>query len=371
MQFSNLSRARRQSADSAANTALKGARSDKGQPGQHKGKKKQEAQQDHHSAVECLHPAEHIEPIFATHDYITGQRFVVGHCRDCKLHVTYPAPGEDELTKYYPLSYYGSGRRFNPIVEWLLNNLYAYRARQIESKHKPGKVLDIGCGRGLLLNKLRERGWEPRGTELSEEAAAYARQKLRLPVSTRALQDLHFPDEEFDLVILWHVLEHVTAPRAMLKEVSRILKPGGILLVAVPNFGSWEARRSGRGWFHLDVPRHLTHFTPRTLQRSLEMVGLSLVSTNFFSTEYDFFSFVQSTQNRLGFRHNYLYNILRTRSAKVITSTGATERVGLRETALVLLTAIPLAVISLGTTPILAALHKGATIAAYSVKSEK
>ncbi len=322
----------------------------------------------HEAVIECSHPTNKLAPHFATKDYITGDRFVVGFCNNCRLDVTAPVPSEENIAKYYPSSYYGSGRRFNRIIEWLLNNLYAYRARQIESKQQPGKVLDIGCGRGLLLSKLRERGWIPRGTELSEEAAAYARDRLGLPVTTEALQDCNFPDEEFDLIILWHVLEHVTSPRAMLKEVSRILKPGGVLLVAVPNFGSWEAHATGRGWFHLDVPRHLTHFTQGTLQNSLEMAGLSLMSSNFFSTEYDFFSFVQSAQNRLGFRHNYLYNLLRTRSAKVIHPSGEEERVGLGETAMVLLTAIPLGLFSILYTPIIAALHRGATIAAYAMK---
>src|SRR3954454_22183190 len=222
-----------------------------------------EAGEHHAYEIECPHPNNRMVPRFATSDYISGERFVVGFCHDCKLHVTTPAPSGEDLGKYYPSSYYGSGRRFNRVVEWLLHHLYSYRALQIERKQKPGKVLDIGCGRGLLLQKLRERGWEPQGTELSEEAASYARDRLGLPVSTNTLQDGDFPDGEFDLVILWHVLEHVHAPRAMLQEVSRILKPGGVLLVAVPNFGSWEARWRGPGWFHLDVPRHLTHFTPQ------------------------------------------------------------------------------------------------------------
>jgi SAM-dependent methyltransferase len=361
MPFSILPRARRRLSETSHTSASRNGRP---------GAESQKPPEHHEHVVECDHPASHFRPLFSTNDYITGEPFVVGFCHNCRLHVTSPVPLDDELTRFYPSSYYGSGRRFNPIVEWLLNNLYAYRARQIESRHSPGKVLDIGCGRGLLLSKLRERGWQPRGTELSEEAATYARDRLGLPVTTEALQDCNFAGEEFDLVILWHVLEHVAAPRAMLNEVSRILKPGGILLVAVPNFGSWESRRSGRGWFHLDVPRHLTHFTSRTLQGALEASGLSLLSTNFFSSEYDFFSFVQSAQNRAGFRHNYLYNLLRTRSAKVISASGEAESVGLGETALVLATAVPLAAISLFAAPLLAALGRGATIAVYAIKPD-
>jgi len=326
---------------------------------------------DTSAALECRHPVEQVSRLFSTTDYITGEKFDVGYCHTCKLHITSPAPRYDELGRFYPSSYYGSGQRFNPIVEMLLNNLYSYRAIQIENKHEPGKVLDVGCGRGLLLDKLRRRGWEPQGTELSEEAATFARKRLGLPVTTKELKECEFPDSEFDLVILWHVLEHVRSPKAMLMEINRILKPGGILLVAVPNFSSWEARLGGPAWFHLDVPRHLNHFTTKSLRRSLKEAGLSVVSSNFFSTEYDFFSFVQSTQNKLGFRHNYLYNLLRTRSAKVIDAAGKVEKISLIQTALVLLTAIPLACISLVAAPVIASLNKGATITLYALKDRE
>src|SRR5207248_6917 len=107
-----------------------------------------------------------------------------------------------------------------------------------------------------------------------------------------------------------------------------------------------------------------------TLHDALEQAGLALMSTNFFSTEYDYFSFVQSAQNKLGFRHNYLYNLLRTRSAKVINAQGLTEQVGAEETALVRAAAVPLATTSFLVTPAVAALGQGATIAAYAIKPE-
>ncbi|MEO8286315.1 MAG: methyltransferase domain-containing protein [Chloroflexota bacterium] len=318
----------------------------------------------------CSHPRNRVVPLFATHDYITGESFSVAYCYECCLHVTLPVPPENSASRYYPSSYYGSGRRFAGVVEWLLDHLHNYRAYQIEQHQAKGKVLDIGCGRGLLLNKLRQRGWEPQGTELSEEAAAYARDRLGLPVTTQTLEEAGFPDNEFDLVILWHVLEHIQAPRAMLNEVARILKPGGTLLVAVPNLGSWEARWSGPHWFHLDVPRHLTHFTRKTLGDALAEAGLPVTDVNFFSTEYDFFSFVQSVQNKLGLRHNLLYNLLRTRSAKVVASddNGQARRSGW-QWVVALATAVPLTAISFVYAPIMAALGQGATIAAYAKKA--
>lgn len=313
----------------------------------------------------CEHPRARFEPHFTARDYITGSEFMVGYCHECRLHVTWPPPTEDALASFYPPAYYGSGRRFAVAVERLLEGLYTYRAHHIEQRQTPGKVLDVGCGRGLLLSRLRSRGWDTIGTELSEEAAAHARH-LGLPVLTGKLEEIGFPNGEFDMVILWHVLEHVRAPRAMLQEVARILKPGGTLLVAVPNFASLEARMSGPGWFHLDVPRHLTHFTPRSLRDVLDQAGLSVFDVNFFSTEYDFFSYVQSTQNRLGLPQNLLYNLLRTRSAKFARR--GRGQATLLQIALTLATAPLLAAASVVYAPVVAALGRGATIAAYARK---
>ena len=316
----------------------------------------------------CAHPRPQFKSQFNTSDYISGDKFVVGFCNNCRLTVTTPVPASGELSRYYPQTYYGSGRRFPHVVEWLLDILYDFRAGTIGAGREPGKVLDIGCGRGLLLNKLKEKGWDPQGTELSEDAAAYARDRLNLPVTTETLEDAHFPNNEFDLVILWHVLEHVPDPRETLREVARVLKPGATLLVAVPNFGSLEARSSGPGWFHLDVPRHLTHFTFQSLGEALRGVGLDVDKASYISLEYDFFSFVQTTQNKLGLRHNLLYNLLRTRSAKVLDAEGKSSSAGISQSLLALATAIPLGCMSLLYTPLVALLHRGATMTVYAVK---
>jgi len=316
----------------------------------------------------CRHPEDALEILAETRDYITGHPFRIAHCHACNLDVTVPAPSETEIGAYYPTTYYGTGNRFTGGVEWFLDTLYGLRADRITRMRPPGKVLDVGCGRGLLLNKLRERGWDVSGTELSDEAAVYARERLGIPVRTGSLLNANFPAEEFDLVLLWHVLEHLHDPRAVLAEIARILKPGGGLLVAVPNLSSWEARATGTHWFHLDVPRHLTHFTDRALREALQDAGFSIRQAGYFSAEFDFFSFIQSAQNALGLHHNLLYNLLRTRSAKVV------ER-GIRPfwywpvhlcfTA----TTLPmLAAASVGYAPLAAVPGEGATVSFYAVK---
>ena len=247
-------------------------------------------------------------PLFAARDYISGDPFQILQCTSCGLAFTDPVPQGWE--RYYPSSYYGVSRpnRFPAPVEWLQNQLYASRARKFG---KPGRVLDIGCGRGHLLRAFQRRGWEVTGTEMSEAAAAYAREQFKLPVHVGKLTDL--PSDSFDAVVMWHTLEHFERPIDVLREVHRLLRPAGIFLVAVPNFGSPEARATCDKWFHLDVPRHLTHFTSGALISLLQSVAFRIETISDRSLEYDFFSAAQSFLNYSGLRMNWLYSALRDR----------------------------------------------------------
>jgi SAM-dependent methyltransferase len=298
---------------------------------------------------------------FKAQDPVTAEWFNVGYCKECKLHVTYPQPPEDEIGRYYPPAYYGTGDRYLKIVEWLLDRMYRMRLKRVVGGRKSGRALDIGCGRGLLLARLRDQGWQVQGTELSDTAARYGREVLNLDIQTKSLQEAGFPDASFDLVIIWHVLEHLYAPQEMLREIHRVLKPNGALLVAVPNFGSWEARFGKRHWFHLNVPGHLTHFTSRTIERELKDAGFNVAHRTFFSSEYDFFSFVQTVQNLLELRFNLLYDIFRRRTAQ-FGSPGGGPPAGRRQQLAALALAAPLGLASLLYAPIAALSRQGATV---------
>ena len=267
----------------------------------------------------CPHPANNCDILFPSSDYISGEPFQIAHCRCCGQVVTVPVPAD--IGRYYPIGYYGDagGRRFPALIEWLQERLYARRVRRVLRvlRRKNGSVLDIGCGRGLLLRAFRQQGCAVLGTEFSENACRFARDVLKIPVKIGLLHEMNFPDKNFDVVVMWHVLEHVSDPRATLAEVSRILRPGGIFLVGVPNFGSPEARLAKGGWFHLDVPRHLSHHTRKSLEGALSSAGMQPVWLTTIAPEYDCFSFVQSLLNWFGVRPNYLYNWLRGRKAKV------------------------------------------------------
>ena len=152
-------------------------------------------------------------------------------------------------------------------------------------------------------------------------------------------------------------------PRPTVAEVARILRPGGLFLVAVPNFGSPEARLTQAGWFHLDIPRHLSHHTPASLSQVLREAGLQPKWFSALAPEYDAFSFVQSLLNWFGVRPNELYNLLRGQSAKVFAGNKSAGSV----IATVLLAPV-LAVISLPVTLLLALVGQGATLTITAVK---
>lgn len=136
-----------------------------------------------------------------------------------------------------------------------------------------GKILDVGCGLGFALAVYRERGWTPFGVEPSAVAARYAREVLGLPVHQGELLDARFSSEFADVILFRHTLEHMPSPSVELREVHRILKNSGLLVVMIPNAAGLDASLFGRWWVAWDLPRHLYHFTPRTASALLAKAG--------------------------------------------------------------------------------------------------
>ena len=135
-----------------------------------------------------------------------------------------------------------------------------------------GTLLDIGTANGSFLHVAQKRGWKVEGLELNKWLCAWARKNYGINVKPRTLFEQNYPDESFDLITLWDVLEHVPDARLMLEECNRITKRGGFIVINYPNFGSWLAKLMGRKWiFMLSV--HLFYFTPRTIRDMLEKTG--------------------------------------------------------------------------------------------------
>jgi len=183
---------------------------------------------------------------------------------------------------------------------------------------------------------------------------------MKLDVRAQDLDELIAEGVSYDAVVLWHVAEHVHDPATTLRNVATLLRPGGVLMIGVPNFGSPEARVSKAGWFHLDVPRHLFHFTPVTLRNLLVAASLEPRETVRLAPEYDIFSFAQS-ENCSGLPPNLLYDVLRRREAR-LSDEGVRSLLSVAAVAY----AIPLTVAAVAWAPLAAALGCSATITIYA-----
>jgi len=247
--------------------------------------------------------------------------FEILQCPDCGLGRTWPAEPAERIGAWYPAQYYGKENvRFNPLFERLVRWFRRRRAAVLHNRVPRGPILDIGCGRGLLLNNLRELGYEPHGVEFSETAAWHARNILKLPVTTEDFVGAPHEKDRYNAIIFWHSLEHFANPVAAIGRAHLALKPGGMLAVAVPNYDSWQAVFFGRSWFHLDVPRHYFHFGARSLEAVLTRHRFRVVQFDHFSFEQNPYGILQSLYNLLGFRFNLLYSLLKDASARSDTA---------------------------------------------------
>lgn len=243
-------------------------------------------------------------------DYITGKEFSVRRCTRCGLAHTEPEPAS--MDQYYPARY----RQYGRLTSSALRALYSWRVRGwLRHLPQPGRALEVGCGEGWMLGALRNHGWRVVGSERSTEAARAAAAANGIPMLVGDFTALGV--SRFNLVILFQVLEHLSDPFVALRKGTDLLAPGGVMVVAVPNAASWQARTFGRCWFHLDVPRHLQHFSPDALGRAFENVGLRVIRSRMVSPEHDPYGVLQSLLNRVGFRQNLLTKWLMGMSERV------------------------------------------------------
>ena len=150
------------------------------------------------------------------------------------------------------------------------------RERRSLSIHGDGRLLDFGCGGGSFLVRMAEQGWKVTGLDASVGAVRLIREELGLRALVGSLPHPELEPGSFDMITMWHSLEHVHRPADILAESARLLVPGGRLIVAVPNIASWPAAWFGRDWFGLDLPRHLMHFTPDTLREMIARAGFDV-----------------------------------------------------------------------------------------------
>ena len=216
--------------------------------------------------------------------YASGEQFELHRCTECGFLFTQGAPKEAFMDKYYETPGYISHSdtrkgAVNTVYHWVRSYMLGRKARLVmrESHSQGGRLLDVGTGTGYFAHAMDLRGWQVEAVEKSASARRFALDRFGLTVHDDSAMDT-FETGSFDVITLWHVLEHLEPLDKMWKEFQRLLTDKGTLVVAVPNCASFDAQRYGNHWAAYDVPRHLWHFTPSTLQQMASRQGFVLSS---------------------------------------------------------------------------------------------
>ncbi len=234
--------------------------------------------------VRCGMCGAHDEQLLHRKQVSSGTEFSVVRCRACGLVYVNPRLQEDEVARiYHDPGYFSraadstTGYSHYTADKDLHVLFFRGQLQTLEALMGKGRLLDVGCAYGFLLEEAARRGWQPQGVEVSTEAARHSHAACGVPVFNGTLRDAAFPDEAFDAVVMNDVIEHMPDPAAEIREVHRILQPGGLFILHTPNEASPWHWLMGRHWIHLKPEEHLYYFSPRTLSTMLAACGFEVV----------------------------------------------------------------------------------------------
>ncbi|MFO0597364.1 MAG: class I SAM-dependent methyltransferase [Myxococcaceae bacterium] len=254
------------------------------------------------------------------HEFRAVTGYDIVRCQDCRLVFTdaRTAPPPSELYPPFEQSDTASQRS----ARQALSLFTLQRARLVEAAKPHGRLLDYGAGAGQFARFMAARGFQVVGLEPYSLGTTVEEPNLRLVRAPLAKVKAELG--QFDVITMWHVLEHVMNPVEVLSELKSMLAPGGVLVVSVPNFASWQSEVFKGGWFHLDPPRHVLQFEPDTLADCLRRAGLSVDRSVPFLPEYGTSGWIQSALNKVLPHRNFLYEWVKDRGA--LSSMGTVER---------------------------------------------
>lgn len=220
-------------------------------------------------------------PFLKTKDYtLTKEEFSLVKCSTCKLVITTPRPKNEDLGTYYQsndyISHTSKANSLADVLYLIARKFTLQSKRKLASTLQPakGKLLDIGCGTGDFLQSCATAGWKTYGVEPNSSASQLARQK-----GIEIFETIDQIKGTFQLITLWHVLEHVPDPNETLIKVRELLAPNGVLLIAVPNHLSADGKKYGEFWAGFDVPRHLWHYNQQNMDQLLRKHQLTRQKT--------------------------------------------------------------------------------------------
>ncbi len=256
-------------------------------------------------------------PICTSTDYQVAPTYDPGHeayqvvkCQNCQhiyTRITQPINTE----QLYEDEVYRVVENRESLFDRLLNYEYAKVLEKV-NRYFPekGKRLDFGCGKGKFAWLAQKDGWEVLGVETSRPRATYAREAYALEVSSDFYEGGAYAMAPFDVITLFHVLEHLPAPKELLGAlIQENMSESGLLLLEVPNLASWQAKIAKSSWLHLDLPRHLSHFTLPKLQELAEDLDLKITKVQYFSFHLGVLGMTRSLMARLGYRKNLIYEL--------------------------------------------------------------
>jgi len=241
-------------------------------------------------------------------DYsVSKEKFSIVKCTNCNFHFTNPRPTDSELGKYYISDHYISHNNtsknlFEKTYQFIRNIAIKGKYKLVTSYFKTGTILDIGCGTGDFLNTFKIKNWETKGVEPSDIARKQAIENHNLDVDEST--DLRDLKGEYNVITMWHVLEHVTELNQTVEQLNRLTTKNGKVIIAVPNHKSYDCSFYKKYWAAYDLPIHLHHFSKETISTLFEKHGFSLIKTK--GMKFDSFYVSMLSEEHKSGKKNYI-----------------------------------------------------------------
>ncbi len=242
--------------------------------------------------------------------YTDGYSIV--RCSKCGIGITSPFPNDTDIresnSNIYTVNQRGS---LYLKKRWYFENRYNSQLNKIKQHVQGGRLLDIGCNIGLFLHCAQKKGFTVEGIEFNQESASFGSDFFKIPIHTKSLEEINYPENTFDVITMYDVLEHIPDPKNVLDTIKKILKPDGLLVIQSPNIDSLMAQLTGSNWCWLTPPDHLFHFTPQTLKKLLTNQGFNIVSLYTWEPIKEFSNNLIASWHERGLIPKILRSILR------------------------------------------------------------